>query len=153
MKIWKDFIIGDWVLSLWFEALVNLSYKLLLWARWFIFIFMYASLGICFDFFDGFWDISSNDKRLVRVVAKTFAQTGTKITIQFYQKDQEGTFKYRQRKSLTTGEFASLADNYTKIKRFTKGKNCDATEKLRKKPNKSKKNYMLGRATINWKQW
>ena len=72
---------------------------------------MYASLEIDFDFLDGFWDISSNDKRLVRVGAKTFAQTGTKVTIKFYQKEQEGTSKYRQRKSLTTGEFATLADN------------------------------------------
>ena len=29
-------------------------------------------------------------------------------------------------------------DNYTKIKRLTKGKNCDVTEKVRKKRNKSK---------------
>ena len=57
-----------------------------------------------------------------------------------YKEDEEGTFKYRQGTTLSTGEFESLADNYTKIKRLTKGKNCDVTEKLRKKRNKSKKN-------------
>ena len=93
---------------------------------------MYASLETDVDYFDDFRDISSNDKRLVRVGAKTFAQTGTYITIKLYKKDEEGTFKYRQGITLSTGEFESLADNYTKIKRLTKAKNCDVTEKLRK---------------------
>ena len=100
---------------------------------------MYASLETDVDYFDDFRDISSNDKRLVRVGAKTFAQTGTYITIELYKKDEEGTLKYRQRITLSTGEFESLADNYTKIKKLTKAKNCDVTEKLRKKLNKSKK--------------
>ena len=89
---------------------------------------MYASLETDVDYFDDFRDISSNDKRLVRVGAKTFAQTGTFITIKFYYQ---------------TGEFESLADNYTKIKRLTKAKNCDVIEKLRKKRNKSKKIFIL----------
>ena len=76
--------------------------------------------------------ISSHDKRLVRVGAKTFAQTGTYITIKLYKKDEEGTFKYRQGITLSTGAFESLAENYTKIKRLTKAKYCDVTEKLRK---------------------
>ena len=100
---------------------------------------MYASLDTDVDYFDDFRDISSNDKRLVRVGAKTFPQTGTYITIKLYKKDEEGTFKYRQGITLSTGEFESLADNYTNIKRLTKAKNCDVTEKLRKKRNKSKK--------------
>ena len=106
---------------------------------------MYASLDTDVDYFDDFRDISSNDKRLVRVVAKTFAQTGTYITIKLYKKDEEGTFKYRQGITLSTGEFESLADNYTKIKRLTKAKNCDVTEKLRKKQNKSKNLHALKR--------
>ena len=89
---------------------------------------MYASLETDFDNFDNFRDISSNDKRLVRVGAKTFVQTGTYITIKLYKKDKEAT-----------GEFESMADNYTKIKRLTNAKNCDVTGKLRKKRNKSKK--------------
>ena len=100
---------------------------------------MYASLDTDVDYFDDFRDISSNDKRLVRVGAKTFAQTGTYISIKLYKKDEEGTFKYRQGITLSTGEVESLADNYTKIKKLTKAKNCDVTEKLRKKRNKSKK--------------
>ena len=106
---------------------------------------MYASLDTDVDYFDDFRDISSNDKRLVRVGAKTFAQTGTYITIKLYKKDEEGTFKYRQGITLSTGEFESLADNYTKIKRLTKAKNCDVTEKLRKKRNKSKNLHALTR--------
>ena len=77
---------------------------------------MYVSLETDVDYFDNFRDIYSNDKHLVRVGAKTFAQTGTNITIKLYKKDEEGTFKYRQGIPLSTGEFESLAVNYTKIK-------------------------------------
>ena len=79
-----------------------------------------------------------NDKRLDRVGAKSIAQTGTYITIKWYKKDEDGTFKYRQGITLSTG-FESLADNYTYIKRLTKGKKCEVVEKLRKKLSKSKK--------------
>ena len=99
---------------------------------------MYASLETDVDYFDDFRDISSNDKRLVRIGAKTFAQTGTYITINLYKKHKEGTFMYRQEITLSTGELESLADIYIKIKRLNE-KNCDVTEKLRKKRNKSKK--------------
>ena len=47
---------------------------------------MYDSLETDVDYFDDFRDISSNDKRLVRVGVKTFAQTGTYITIKLYKK-------------------------------------------------------------------
>ena len=90
---------------------------------------MYASLETDVDYFDDLPDISSNDKRLIRVGATTFSQTGTYITIKLYKKDEEATFKYRQAITLSTGEFESLADNYTKIQKLTKGKNCDLTEK------------------------
>ena len=50
---------------------------------------MYASLETDVDYFDDFRDISSNDKCLVRVVAKTFLQTGNYITIKLYKKDEE----------------------------------------------------------------
>ena len=83
---------------------------------------MYASLETDVDYFVDFKDISSNDKRLVRVGAKTFVQTGTYKTIKLYKKDEDGTFKYRQGITLSTGEFESLADNYTKIKRLAKAK-------------------------------
>ena len=106
---------------------------------------MYASLETDVDYFDDFRDISSNDKRLVRVGAKTFAQTGTYITIKLYKKDEEGTFKYRQGITLSTGEFESLADNYTKIKNLTKAKNCDVTEKLRKSETNLKNLHALKR--------
>ena len=81
---------------------------------------MYASLETDVDCFDDFRDISSNDKRLVRVCSKTFTQTGTYITIKLYKKDEEGIFKYRQGLTFSTGEFESLAENYTKIKKLTK---------------------------------
>ena len=72
---------------------------------------------------------------MFRVGAKTFALTGTYITIKLCKKDEEGTFKYRQRIILSTGEFGSLADNYTKIKKLTKGKFYEVTEKLEKSEN------------------
>ena len=59
-------------------------------------------------------------RHLVRVGAKTFAQTNTNITIKLYKKDEEGTFKYRQGITLSTGEFESFAENDTKIKELTK---------------------------------
>ena len=93
---------------------------------------MNASLETDIDCFDDFRNIATNDKRLVRVGAKTFAQTGTYTITKLYKKDEEGTFKYRQGLTLSNGEFESLADNYTKIKKLTKAKNCDVTEKLRK---------------------
>ena len=93
---------------------------------------MYTSLETDVDYFDDFRDISSNDKRLVRIGAKTFAQTGTYITINLYKKHKEGTFMYRQQITLSTGELESLADIYIKIKRLNE-KNCDVTEKLRNK--------------------
>ena len=96
---------------------------------------MSASLETDVDYFDDLRDISSNKKRLIRVGAKTFAPTGTYITINLHKKDEEGTFKYRQGITLSTGEFESLADNYSKIERLTKGKKCDVTGK----GNKSKK--------------
>ena len=82
---------------------------------------MYASLETDVDYFDDLRDISSNIKCLVRAGPKTFAQTGTYITIKFYKKDKEGFFKYRQGITLSIGEFESFADNYTEIKRLTKG--------------------------------
>ena len=80
---------------------------------------MYASLETDVDYFDNFRDVSSKDKRLVRFGAKTFAQTGTYITIKLYKKDEEGTFKYRQ------GIFFQLVNSspgrrFTKIKSLTK---------------------------------
>ena len=52
---------------------------------------MYASLETDVDNFDIFRDISSNDKLLVRVGAKTFVQLGTYMTIKLYTEDEEGT--------------------------------------------------------------
>ena len=75
-----------------------------------------------FWYFDDFRDISSKDKRLVRVGLKIFAQNGTYVTIILYKKNEEGIFKCRQELTLSTGEIDSLADNNTKIKKLMKGK-------------------------------
>ena len=83
---------------------------------------MYASLETDVDYFEDFRDISSNDKRLVRVGAKTFAQTGTYITIKLYKKDEEGTFKYRQGIALSTGEFESLGGQFYKNQKVGESK-------------------------------
>ena len=60
------------------------------------------------DYFDDFRDTPLNDKRFVRVSAKNFAQTGAYITIELYTKDEEGTFKYRQGITLSTGEWRAI---------------------------------------------
>ena len=83
---------------------------------------MSASLETDVDYFDDFQDISSNTKRLIRVGAKTYAQTGTYITINLHKKDEEGTFKYRQGITLSIGEFESLADNYKKNQKIDEKK-------------------------------
>ena len=51
---------------------------------------MYASLETDYDYLDNFWEISSNGKRLIRVGAKTFAQTGTYVAIKLYKKVEKG---------------------------------------------------------------
>ena len=50
---------------------------------------MHASLETDVDYFDDLRDISSKNNCLVRLGPKTFAQTGTYITIKFYEKDKE----------------------------------------------------------------
>ena len=57
---------------------------------------MYASLETVVDYFGNFRDMSLIDKRLDRIGAKSFAQTGTYITIKWYKKHEDGTSKYRQ---------------------------------------------------------
>ena len=106
---------------------------------------MYASLETDVDYFDIFRDVISYDKCLFRVGAKTIAQTGTYIIIKLYKKDEEGTFNYRQGITLSTGEFDSLADNYTKLKRLTKAKKCDVTENLEKSETNLKNLHALKR--------
>ena len=49
---------------------------------------MYASLETDVDYFDDFRVISSKDIGLVSVGVKTFAQTGTYITIKLYKKSK-----------------------------------------------------------------
>ena len=102
---------------------------------------MHACLKTSICFFDDFRNICLNDKRLVRVGAKILYKYITYVTIKLYKNDEEGVFKYRQGKTLSTAEFESLAENYTKIKRSTKGKNCDVTEKFRKSETNLKNLY------------
>ena len=79
---------------------------------------MYSSLENDTDFYDDFQDISSGEKRIVRVGTKIFDKTGTYITVKLYKKNKDGVFKCYQTVTLTTREFDSLADNYTKIKKI-----------------------------------
>ena len=72
------------------------------------------------NFFDDFRDISSGEKRIVRVGTKTFEKTGTYITLKLYKKTDEEVFKMYQAVTLTTKEFDSLADNYSKVKKMIK---------------------------------
>ena len=71
------------------------------------------------NFFDDFRDISSGEKRIVRVGTKTFEKTGTYITLKLYKKTDEEVKMY-QAVTLTTKEFDCLADNYSKVKKMIK---------------------------------
>ena len=52
-------------------------------------------------FFDDFRDISSGEKRIVRVGTKTFEKTGTYITLKLYNKTDEEVLKMYQAVFLT----------------------------------------------------
>ena len=83
---------------------------------------MYSSLENDKDFYDDFQDISSGEKRIVRVGTKNFDKTGTKITVKLYKKNEDGVFKCYQAVTLTTREFGCLADNYSKIRKLVNNK-------------------------------
>ena len=83
---------------------------------------MYLSLENDTDFYDDFQEISSGEKRIVRVGTNTFDKTGTYITVKLYKKNEDGVFKCYQAVTLTTKEFDCLADNYSKNKKWLKNK-------------------------------
>ena len=83
---------------------------------------MYLSLENDTDFYDNFQDVSSGEKRIVRVGTQTFDKTGTYITVKLYKKIEDGVFKCYQAVTLTTRDFDCLADNYSKIKKMVKNK-------------------------------
>ena len=72
------------------------------------------------NFFDDFRDISSGEKRIVRVGTKIFEKTGTYITLKLYEKTDKEMFKMYQAVTLTTKKFDCLADNYSKVKKMIK---------------------------------
>ena len=88
---------------------------------------MYSSLENDTDFYDDFQDISSGEKRIVRIGTKTFDKTGTYITVKLYKKIEDGVFKCYQAVTLTTREFDCLADNYSKIKKLVKKQTGEKT--------------------------
>ena len=91
---------------------------------------MYSSLENDTDFYDDFQDISSGEKRIVRVGTKSFDKTGTYITVKLYKKNEDGVFKCYQAVTLTTREFDCLADNYSKIKKLVKKQTGEKTSCL-----------------------
>ena len=88
---------------------------------------MYSSLENDTDFYDDFQDISSGEKRIVRVGTKTFDKTVTYITVKLYKKNEDGVLKCYQAVTLTTREFDCLADNYSKIKKLVKKQTGEKT--------------------------
>ena len=77
---------------------------------------MYSSLENDTVFYDDFQDISSGEKRIVRIGTKTFDKTGTYITVKLNKKNEDGVFKCYQAVTLTT-RTDCLGDNYSKIKK------------------------------------
>ena len=88
---------------------------------------MYSSLENDTDFYDDFQDISSGEKRIVRVGTKIFDKTGTYITVKLYKKNEDGVFKCYKAVTLTAREFDCLADNYSKIKKLVKKQTGEKT--------------------------
>ena len=83
---------------------------------------MYLSRENDTEFYDDFQDISSVEKRIVRVGTKTLDKTGTYNTVKLYKKDEDGVFKCYHAVTLTTREFDCYADNYSKINKWLKNK-------------------------------
>ena len=88
---------------------------------------MYSSLENDTDFYDDFQEISSGEKRIVRVGTNTFDKTGTYITVKLYKKNEDGVFKCYQAVTLTTKELDCLADNYSKKKKMVKKQTGEKT--------------------------
>ena len=79
------------------------------------------------DFHDAFQDISSGEKRIIRVGTKNFDKKGTYITVKLYKTNEDGVFKCYQAVTLTTREFDCLADNYSKIIKMVKKQTGEKT--------------------------
>ena len=88
---------------------------------------MYSSLEYDTNFQNDFQDISSGEKRVVRVGTKTFDKTGLYITVKLHKKNEDGVFKCYQAVTLTTREIDCLADNYSKIKKLVKKQTGEKT--------------------------
>ena len=71
------------------------------------------------DFGDALFDVSKNEKRLIRVTLKTYERTGTYIFLKIFKKG-EHDYELQQRITLTLEEFEKLTKKTPKIERLLK---------------------------------
>ena len=68
------------------------------------------------EFGDAHFDVSKNEKRLIRVTLKTYERTGTHIFLKLFNKG-EHDYELQQRITLTLEEFEKLSKKTPKILR------------------------------------
>ena len=66
-------------------------------------------------FGDAHFDVSRNEKRLIRATVKTYEKTGTYIFLKLFKKT-ENEFEFQQRLTLTLEEFEKLTKKSPKIR-------------------------------------
>ena len=89
-----------------------------------------AEKHACLDEFgDAHFDVSKNEKRLIRVTLKTNERTGTYIFLILFKKG-EHDFELQQRLTLTLEEFIKLSTKTAKIRAAAQNSNdIDSTTK------------------------
>ena len=81
------------------------------------------------EFGDAHFDVSKNEKRLIRVTLKTYERTGTYIFLKLFKKG-EHDYEFQQRITLTLEEFEKLSKKTAKIRAAAQNSNdIDSTTK------------------------
>ena len=67
------------------------------------------------DFWDSYIDISSTERRLIRVTTKTYSNTGTYLFLKLFKRGVDDEYYLDQRLTLTASEFHQLTNNKQNI--------------------------------------
>ena len=76
---------------------------------------MVFTAGLYGEFEDAHFDVSKNEKRLIRVTLKTYERTGTYLFLKLF-KNGEHDYELQQRITLTLEEFEMLTKKTPKIR-------------------------------------
>ena len=74
------------------------------------------------EFGDAHFDVSKNEKRLIRVTLKTYERTGTYVFLKLFKKG-EHDYEFQQRITLTLEEFEKLSKKTPKIRAAAQNSN------------------------------